>query len=389
MEAEKFKNHHKVEDFILDKKFIHWVISPNDELDSFWNSFISEYPQKETQIRKALLIVHSIQPVKQEVPQHNLDRILQTVKKLERRHKLTRYKYLKYAAVIAFLIGFSNLVYFSILKKNQFPIESFYEMSIKGKVILPDGSIKEFETEQTPITQTSSGNLIINCDTIDVKSNRNKTDLNQIIIPYGKRSDIRLADGTHVWLNSGSKLSYPFKFSENSREVYLSGEAFFEVKPNAKKPFFVNTHDIKIKVLGTSFNVCAYSNDKTVQTVLIKGRVTEGKNKLFASTIDLQPGERLTYIKSDKNLLKDKVDVKLYSSWVKGYLIFDNIPIHEVLTKLKRSYNQDIIIEKGLEQISFSGKLDLQDNIKDVLYNIAFASSLKVLKENGSYIIKE
>ncbi len=122
--------------------------------------------------------------------------------------------------------------------------------------------------------------------------------MNQIIIPYGKRSDITLADGTHIWLNSGSQLSYPSEFKTDSREVYLSGEAFFDVKANPNKPFYVITRDIKIKVLGTRFNVSSYNEDNTTQTVLLKGKVTTGKNKIFAQTIDLMPGERMIYDKT-------------------------------------------------------------------------------------------
>jgi len=388
MDMGKYKNFKTVEDFVLDRNFIHWAVSQNEDLNLFWNSFIKENPEKKVLIKEALLIIHSVQPVQQEVPQYKLDEIFQKVKIRGSRSKLTRYRYLKYAAVLVFFIGLSNLVYFSIFKEEKFPIENSSAMFKKGKVIFSDGSIKKFNTKLTPITQTSSGNLIVNNDTIEVKSKNKSTALNQIIIPYGKRSDIRLADGTHVWLNSGSTLSYPTEFSGSLREVYLSGEAFFEVTPNVKKPFYVNTRDVKIKVLGTSFNVCAYSDDNTVQTVLVRGKVTEGKNKKFANTIDLKPGERLIYNKIDKNLLKDKVDVRLYSSWIKGYLVFDNVQLKEVCIKLERYYNRDIIVDKSLERISFSGKLDLNNDIKDVLDNIAFASYVNVLEKDETYIIK-
>ena len=212
--------------------------------------------------------------------------------------------------------------------------------------------------------------------------------MNRIIIPYGKRSDITLADGTHIWLNSGSQLSYPSEFKSDSREVFLSGEAFFDVQSNPDKPFYVVTQNIRIKVLGTRFNVSSYNEDNTTQTVLVEGKVVAGTNKLFAKTIDLVPGERMIYDKSNENLSKDRVDVRLFASWVSGYLIFENEPITEVYKKLERYYNQQIAIEGSLEQITFSGKLDLKDNIKDVLENMSFASSVNVLENNGSFTIK-
>jgi ferric-dicitrate binding protein FerR (iron transport regulator) len=302
---------------------------------------------------------------------------------------LSRFSYLKYAASIAIITAISSLIYLSVYKKNQFPIETANETALKSKVILADGSIKEFDSEQTPIKQTTAGNLIINNDTVNIGLSQTKTAMNQIIIPYGKRSDIVLADGTHIWLNSGSQLSYPSEFKTDSREVYLSGEAFFDVIPNPDKPFYVITREIKIKVLGTSFNVSSYGEDYTAQTVLVKGKITAGKNKLFAGTIEMEPGERLTYDKNDAHLSKDKVDVQLYTSWVNGYLLFLNAPIKEVSIKLERFYNQRIVIEGGLEKITFSGKLDLKNKLNEVLENIAFASSVKVLEENGTFIIKE
>jgi transmembrane sensor len=389
MESEKFINYQTTEDFILDKEFIHCVLHPDKELDRFWELFIQEHPEKETQIRDAALLIKSLQPLGQEVPQQTLDEILQNIKISNNRKKLNWFTYLKYAAGIAVFIAISSLIFRSVYMKNQFSEEVSSETDLKGKVILSDGSTKEFTTEQTAITQTTTGNLVVNHDTIKVNTNKISTELNRIIVPYGKRSDVRLADGTHILLNSGSQLSYPTEFKTDSREVYLSGEAFFEVKANPDKPFYVITRDVKIKVMGTSFNVSSYNEDITVQTVLLKGKVTAGKNKLFAGTIDLVPGERLTYDKNTLNLSKDEVDVQLYSSWVKGYLIFANRPIKEISLKLKRYYNQDIAIEDGLENITFSGKLELKDNLKDILENIAFASSLNVQENNGSFIIKK
>ena len=329
------------------------------------------------------------QPLEQEVTEQRLDLIQQKIRISDKTIKLVRRKWQKYAAGIAIFITIGSLIWLSVQTKNRFPFEAANMLTMKGKIILANGSTREFDTEQTTIKQTSSGNVTINNDTIDIKSNKTPSATNQIIIPYGKRSEIMLADGTHIWLNSGSQLSYPTKFKTDSREVFLSGEAFFEVKANPNKPFYVITRDIRIKVLGTSFNVCSYIEDNTTQTVLFKGKVSAGKDRLFAKTIDMMPGERLIYDKSSKNLIKDRVDVKLYSSWVNGFLNFDNTPITEVYKKLERYYNKNIKAEDDLGKISFSGKLDLKNKIEDVLENISFASSVKVRKSNGSFIIKK
>jgi ferric-dicitrate binding protein FerR (iron transport regulator) len=375
------------EDFVLDKAFLVWVLIPDKENSHFWEGFIRDHPEKNDQIRAAVLIIKSLQPVESEVPEQQLNKILQNIK-AQHKTKLTHYKWGKYAAGIALLVAVGGLIWISVQTKNRFPLEAHNESIVKGKVILTNGETREFDTEQTFIKQSSTGELTINNDTITIHSEKTTLAMNQIIIPYGKRSDITLADGTHIWLNSGSQLSYPARFKADSREVYLSGEAFFDVKSDPSKPFYVTTRDIKIKVVGTSFNVSCYDEDNTTQTVLVKGRIMAGKNKLFAKSMDLFPGERLTFFKVNETLIRDKVDVKLYDSWVNGYLIFENIAITDIYRKLERYYNQPVVTAEGDEKITFSGKLDLKTNIKDVLENISFATSAKHDTDESSTIKK-
>ena len=376
------------EEFVLDKEFSVWVSSPDLEKDLFWEKFLADHPEKSVQIRDAALIIKSLQPIEPKVSEQQLNQILQKVKAQDSTKSWFGYRWVRFAAGIVLIISIGSLIWLSVRIKNQFPLESANEQVMKGKVIFANGATKEFDTEQTTIKQTTSGGLTINNDTIDDNSDKETSAMNRIIIPYGKRSDITLADGTHIWLNSGSQLSYPSEFKSDSREVFLSGEAFFDVQSNPDKPFYVVTQNIRIKVLGTRFNVSSYNEDNTTQTVLVEGKVVAGTNKLFAKTIDLVPGERMIYDKSNENLSKDRVDVRLFASWVSGYLIFENEPITEVYKKLERYYNQQIAIEGSLEQITFSGKLDLKDNIKDVLENMSFASSVNVLENNGSFTIK-
>ena len=389
IDRERYLNYDSTEDFILDKDFYTWVLYPNEERNLYWNGFIEKYPQKINLVREAALIIKSFQPLEPEVPEHRLNLILQKILIAEQKILSNRYQGLKYAAVLAVLVAIASLIWLSVNKENKFPIEAGTMTGMKGRIILANGSTREFDTEKTSIKQSSSGHLTINDDTLEIKSDKTSSAINKVIIPYGKRSEIMLADGTHIWLNSGSQLSYPTEFKSDSREVYLSGEAFFDIKPNPEKPFYVITRDIRIKVLGTSFNVSSYEEDNTSQTVLVKGKVSAGKNQLFSKTVELMPGERMVYNKKNRDLTKDKVDTKFYASWISGYLIFENEPITEIYKKLERYYNKNIQAEEGLEKISFSGKLDLKDKLEDVLENISFASAVKVQAKNGSFIIKK
>ena len=389
MQKDKYIAFNTIEEFILDDEFSSWVMRPERELDQFWNSFIQEYPEKEKYIRTATFIIQSLQPKEPEVSPQRLRFIFQKVKMSEKPIKKHFYLSLKYVAIAIIFLAISSLIWFSGHLSNQFPIEAGNGQIRKGKVILANGITREFDTEQTIIRQLSTGKLTINNDTLPENSAQISSAMNQIIIPYGKRSDIVLADGTHIWLNSGSQLSYPVKFKADSREVYLSGEAFFKVKANPDKPFYVVTRDVKIKVFGTSFNVSSYDEDKTIETVLVEGRISAGKNKMFAKMINIRPGERVTYDKKDESLSTDHVDARMFSSWINGYLIFENVPLKEIFKKLERLYNKKIVVETNLDEITFSGKLDLKDEIDDVIDNISFTSSVKVFRRNGLYIIKK
>ncbi len=389
MEQKKYELY-TTEDFILDKEFAHWVLFPNAEEDSFWMSYQSLHPEKVNLMKEAALIINSLKPINPEIPEEKLEQIFRKIKHQHKtRHKLINIT-IRYAAAVTFLLTTGTVLWLSVKKNDPFPVEVSLNSPQKGKVILANGSVHEFETEKTIIKQTVTGKTAINNDTVNVIAQAKTTNnpgINQVIVPYGKSSEITLADGTHIWLNSGSQLSYPPKFDDKSREVYLSGEAFFEVAPDKTKPFYVNTSEFKIRVLGTKFNVSAYKEDQTIQTVLLEGKVSAGRNSFLAKNTELEPGERLVYNKNNEETKKDKVDVNLYASWINGYLIFENEPTPLVLKKLERYYNQRIIFGERLGQITFSGKLDLKENIRDVLENISFASQVKVTEENGQFII--
>ena len=302
------------------------------------------------------------------------------------------YNIAKIAAVFLFILTISGLFYY-FHKTNHFFPEEFESVELleKGRVVLPDGRIAEFETEQTRIQQSVSGNLTINSDTLKVdetKKGSEKISLTHVIVPYGKRSEIILTDGTKIWLNSGSQLSYPVKFTGNTREVYLSGEAFFDVESDPSKPFQVITADMKIRATGTRFNVTSYANDNQSQVVLLSGKVDAAKNKRFAGSMEMNPGERIVYSKTEENLKKDRVDVEHYASWIDGYLIFENEPVENIFKILERYYNKNILTEKLTGKPAFTGKLDLADDMGKVLNNIAFSASFSVECENDTFIIR-
>jgi transmembrane sensor len=382
------------EGFVLDDDFMRWVLHPDEESDRFWNEFLHQHPEKKEEVEEAVYIIRSIRAVEPLVPSRKLKYdypkkqvVLKPVHKIGRR--LTRI-----AAVFVLLVTLGGVWhYYQHYYRERFSIElADGELSEKGRVILPDGTISEFETKETRIQQTVSGELTINNDTVLLKEKEVKSgelSMAQVIIPYGKRSQIILADGTKIWLNAGSTLSYPVRFTGNTREVYLSGEAFFEVATDRSKPFYVITGDLRIKVTGTRFNVTSYSNDVITQAVLVEGKIEAAKNRLFGRSVELSPGERIVYDRKENKIQKDKVDVELYSSWVNGYLLIENEPVVEIFKKLERYYDKKIVVEKLSDQTRFTGKLNLDDDLEKVLNNMAFSATFSVENKNGLYIINQ
>jgi ferric-dicitrate binding protein FerR (iron transport regulator) len=193
---------------------------------------------------------------------------------------------------------------------------------------------------------------------------------------YGTRNHLNLPDGTGVWLNSGSVLRFPSKFQGSRREVYLQGEAFFEVANDRLRPFYVNLGEMSVKAVGTSFNIAAYKKDNTFETTLISGElllVKKNRSRKDVVLCKMEPNQHTIYDKSRKKItlyedvlppagnteeirtiksvnaepVPQKVDIfeNKYTSWINGKLIFRNDPMDEVIKRLGRWYNVDIRLQ--------------------------------------------
>ncbi|MCF2487054.1 FecR domain-containing protein [Dyadobacter sp. CY347] len=205
-------------------------------------------------------------------------------------------------------------------------------------------------------------------------------EFNTLVVPYGKRSTITLVDGTKIWLNSGSKLVYPAQFDSKTREVYLEGQAYFSVSHSDEVPFYVHTKNIKVQVLGTEFDVSAYEDDPQTSAVLVKGSIelTANQKSLFGSKKrKMTPGTMTAYDPATSELQTSGVNVESYISWKEGYLIFSKTPLADIFKKLSRYYSTDISLGSAKAQgVTFSGTLDLGENIAPVLESIALTTSL-------------
>ena len=197
---------------------------------------------------------------------------------------------------------------------------------------------------------------------------------------YGAQTKVQLADGTTVWLNSGSKLNFPTSF-ENlpERNVTLVGEGYFDVAKNPKQPFIVHTSQLDVKVLGTSFNVNAYESEKIVTVALVEGKVSlikhiKGKEKPL---LNLKPNEVAKYDVDNNKLIHTKeVDLEKYTSWKDGKIVFNNEPLEKVVAKLENWYNVTIEVkDKQLLKYCITGTFD-NESLDQVLYYLSLSSPI-------------
>jgi len=286
------------EEIILDKDFTTWVLHPDKESDSFWERFLDEHPELRPRIREAAFIVRSLQPVEPQTVHAGVEDVLQRIKlDISARKRQVLFSTLKYAAGLLMLAGLGFAIFSLRHKVSQFPVAAVDAGSLnRGRIILADGSSHEFDTKQTIIQQTDSGIVMVNNDTIGrgrIRTKLGEAAMNRVIIPYGKRSAITLADGTHIWMNSGSQLSYPAEFKKDSREVYLSGEAFFDVRHDPDKPFYVITQEFRIKVLARDSTFPRMLMTTSPRQSWWKERSGSSKMRCFQKHLNWNPGKGL------------------------------------------------------------------------------------------------
>lgn len=191
--------------------------------------------------------------------------------------------------------------------------------------------------------------------------------MNQVMINANKKS-FSLPDGTRVWLNRDSKLSYPDTFASESRIVQLEGEAYFEVSHQEDKPFFVETADMQVKVLGTHFDINAYSKKEKTETVLVSGKV-EVSVKGHTDPVTLMPDQMIALDKQNNTYHLEKVDASEYIIWKNNKLIMNNETLETIFRKLQRWYGVDISYTRNIPLTSrFS--ITITDESKEEIFRL-------------------
>ncbi|WP_052180820.1 FecR family protein [Alistipes sp. ZOR0009] len=318
--------------------------------------------------------------------------ILEKIEREERQKKMAaRRLYIKVAASLApflflsfgYWLGNRNSIQDINLKDNLFALSSSIEPgSKKARLVLQDGTMLDLgkhivlkESDGTEITNAPNSMISY----INPDAGRGAK-INTLIVPKGGEYRVLLADGTKVWLNSGSILRYPTSFNKKERMVQLEGEAYFEVKKNPKVPFAVKVRGMSLAVFGTSFNVNSYEPGKGIGTTLVEGKVTmridNGKEYV------MRPHEHITYnLETDTYSVLKNVDVSLYTSWKDGVFRFENQRLEDITNRLSRWYSCEVVYnDNSLRDLKFTGVakknepidhlLNLISLLKDVDYDV-------------------
>jgi len=315
------------------------------------------------------------------------------------RGKVIRLKAIKLVASVAavFLIGFALFSLYETIQNSKFqPIEassiepgsSNAELVLStGEVINLEDTLKDKINESNVALENIKGVLqykdSINDKLVDAKTNT-------LRVPRGGEYQLVLADGTKVWLNSDTELTYPVSFVGKERRVTLKGEAYFEVTPNKEVPFIVTTGNQDVEVLGTKFNISSYVTDTNIITTLVEGKVKVFDRKSDATRY-LLPNEQSVLNKNTDNIKKQKVDVYPYIAWKEGRFVFSNVPLDQFLNKIARWYDVDVVFEDdSLKNIKFSGDLPRYSNMTGILKIIEAEMSVHIKIEDNKkvYVFK-
>ena len=199
--------------------------------------------------------------------------------------------------------------------------------------------------------------------------------LNEIVVPNGEKAQVRLSDGTVVYLNAGTTFSYPAAFSQKQREVILVGEAFFEVSKDRSKPFIIETPDFDVRVTGTSFNLKTYPEDHENSLTLHSGSVEitqAGKN------YQLNPGDQYTLNTETQQASVGKGNLAKSRLWNEGGIYLENLDLEEIARVLERKFDVELIIAKEeLKVIRYNGQFKAHESLEEVLHVIQKTSPVK------------
>ena len=362
-----------LEDFLSDDFFVASVKSPVRESVAFWQDFVASDPPNISEYFVARRYIESSNKILPFITDQEISRLWDNIAAetgLNKPKQFPRWKYVLYPAAVAA----SVLLLFALWPGDQSLHGEIYEYacaktdSIAGKeakLILSDARTVVITDKEAEICYDESKITVSQSEIPKEESAK----YNQLIIPRGKMSRLTLSDGTKVWVNANTRIVYPAEFTGKQREIYVDGEIFLDVVHD-NRPFIVRTKGLNVEVMGTRFNVCAYDNREMERIVLVEGSVRVVDNASRNKTV-LEPEQM--YEAAGGEARVEEVDVRKYASWIDGLYYFDKEKLETVTRRLSDFYAVSIVCSERAGGFVCSGKLDLKNDLGDVLQGLSLS----------------
>ncbi|TDE45553.1 FecR family protein [Flavobacterium rhamnosiphilum] len=281
------------------------------------------------------------------------------------------------AASVLVAIGIGTLVIFQ--KSDQSPVAvaskgsddkepgktgAILTLSNGSKIVLDSVANGLLANQNNTAVSKKNGGVVYTA------GNNAQSVYNTMTTPRARQYNLELSDGTKVWLNASSSITFPTSFAANERKVTTTGEVYFEVAKDKTRPFIVSVDDMQVNVLGTHFNVNAYDDEAAINTTLLEGSVliTEKGKKVL-----LKPGQQAKKQKTAAIVVNDNVNLDEVMGWKNGVFYFDNASLQTVLRQLSRWYDVDVVFEKDVPSRTFEGEIQR---------NLQLSQVLKILEKN-------
>jgi ferric-dicitrate binding protein FerR (iron transport regulator) len=311
-----------------------------------------------------------------------------------RKKRLMGIHWLKAAAAIFLLIVGGTTAYL-LLDKNEYLPVSYAEKIIPASgtvtLTLSDGQIIELNENTAAEIRDGEASITksdraLTYTTSDAGADEEE-EFNTLNVPAGNDYKLILSDGTAVWLNAMSGITYPLKFSQASRTVTITGEAYFEVAHNEASPFTVNVNGTRVTVLGTKFNINSYNTAVAVYTTLVQGKVVV-KN-VNGDYVVLKPGEQSLSV-TGEDITVRTIDVNLVTDWTRGHFDFENQKLINIMDELSRWYDINVIYESDeIKDYEFTGFLERYQDINGLLKLFELTRSVEFYLKDNNVIVKK
>ena len=312
-------------------------------------------------------------------------------RRYERRRKLL---VVRCVAAVAILFLVSTCVWFVNRggEESQFMFPSEIKPgSLRASLILNDGQeimldkrLSLMESDSSVVLSNEKGELSYR----NVRERAGESSVNTLRVPCGGEYQLMLADGTRVRVNSESELVFPTCFNSDRREVFLKGEAYFQVAPDSDKPFYVRVNDYIVKVTGTSFNVTSYTDDPCTMTTLVEGKVSVYGND-STWNCDLTPRHMLKFDKGTARVTSEECDPRIYTSWIDGEFKFRDMRLEDIMKKLNRWYDFEVAYEEEeLKDLRFSGAAEKYNPVEFLLKMIEEVTKVRFDIEGKRIMVK-